>query len=67
MGDTRTASERPGPDFAGFAQSLRDEAEWSATIHKNDKSGQAASDQRSLRELADKVERVGKTLGFMGG
>jgi hypothetical protein len=60
-GDTRVNR----PDFAGFAKALREEAQWSATIHANDRTGQAASDQRSLNRLAEKVELVGKRLGFI--
>ena len=47
------------------AKALREEARWSATIHANDKTGQAASDQRTLNRLADEVELVGKRLGFI--
>lgn len=54
------------PDFAGFAASIRAEARWSAEIHSSDKTGQAATDQRILNELAAKVEQVGKHLGFLG-
>jgi len=53
------------PDFAGFAKALRDEAHWSATIHQNDTTGQAASDQAALNRLAATVERVGKNLGYI--
>lgn len=51
--------------FANFAAMLRDEARWSSVIHSSDKTGQAGYDQTNLRELADHVERVGKSLGFM--
>ncbi len=53
------------PDFSGFAKALREEARWSTTIHANDNTGQAASDQRTLNRLADEVELVGKRLGFI--
>jgi hypothetical protein len=53
------------PDFAGFATKLREEAYWSSQIHRDDKTGQAASDQRRLLALAEKVEQAGKLLGFM--
>ena len=53
------------PDFRGFAKALRDEARWSATIHSKDKTGQAATDQAALNRLAEKVELVGKKLGFL--
>lgn len=53
------------PDFAGFLAALRGEKQWSATLHANDDTGQAATDQRRLHELAEHVERVGKRLGFL--
>lgn len=53
------------PDFRGFAEQLRAEAKWSSLIHENDNTGQAATDQRRLLDLADTVEQVGKLLGFM--
>jgi hypothetical protein len=53
------------PDFLGFVQALRDEANWSATIHQNDTTGQAATDQAALNRLAATVERVGKNLGYI--
>jgi hypothetical protein len=62
-GFMRTESTRP--DFVGFAKKLREEAKWSAMIHSEDKTGQAASDQKRLLELADHVERVGSILGFI--
>ena len=59
------ASEGDRPDFAGFAASLREEAKWSAHLHSNDKTGQAASDQFRLNTLATSVEYLGWHLGFM--
>ena len=53
------------PDFRTFIDQLRAEKRWSATIHSNDHTGQAASDQRSLERLAEHTERVGKKLGFL--
>jgi hypothetical protein len=53
------------PDFRGFADHLRAEARWSALLHDNDRSGQAASEQRALYDLADQVEKVGKRFGFL--
>lgn len=53
------------PDFMGFAKALREEAEWSAQIHANDNSGQAATDQAALKNLAGHVERTGVKLGFI--
>lgn len=53
------------PDFAGFAAQLRAEARWSAQIHEQDHTGQARSDQKTLNELADHVESIGKRLGFL--
>lgn len=55
---------RPEPDFAGFTAALREEAAWSARIHRGDRTGQAVSDQAALRRLADEVEHVGRALGF---
>lgn len=57
--------DRSRPDFEGFAASLRAEARWSATIHADDKTGQAASDQRALLRLAEHVEQVGRHQGFL--
>lgn len=53
------------PDFAGFAESLDREIRWVGELHERDKTGQAASDQRHLRELATKVRQVGANLGFV--
>jgi hypothetical protein len=53
------------PDFAGFAAALRAEAHWVSTIRREDKTRQAALTQRTLKELADKVGRAGKELGYM--
>ncbi len=58
------AEEDGRPDFGGFAEALRTEADGTATIHRNDKTGQAASDVRSLRDLAKRVETVGDRLGY---
>ncbi len=58
------AEEHGRPDFEGFAEALRTEAEGTATIHRADKTGQAASDVRSLRDLAQRVEAVGDRLGY---
>ena len=58
------AEEDGRPDFEGFAEALRTEAEGTATIHRADKTGQAASDVRSLRDLAQRVEAVGDRLGY---
>ena len=54
------------PDFEDFAEQLRAEARWSAALHNKDTTGQAASDQRKLNELAAFVEQIGRRLGFMG-
>lgn len=56
---------RPGPEFQAFADSLHDEARWSAMIHAGDKTGQSLSDQEALERLARKVEEVGRKLGFI--
>jgi hypothetical protein len=53
------------PAFESFAACLRAEARWSAMIHEGDKTGQAASDQRSLLRLAEHVEQVGRSQGFL--
>lgn len=55
----------PRIDFAGFLSDLEAEIRWIGELHSNDRTGQAASDQRALRELADKVRLVGKRLGFL--
>ena len=66
-----TESTSTRPDFEGFAKALRAEARWSSEIHPNDSdpkrggTGQAASDQKTLAELAEHVESVGKALGFI--
>ncbi len=52
------------PDFAGFAAALRTEADGTDTIHRTDKTGQARSDSRRLRELADRVIQVGDSMGY---
>jgi hypothetical protein len=54
---------RPSPDFQSFVAALREEAEWSATIHEDDDS-QAVSDQGSLYRLAIRVETTGRGLGL---
>jgi len=54
-----------GPDFSEFARALRAEIEWSATLHRDDDTGQAASDRRSLARLEQHVVRVGRKLGFV--
>ncbi|MCH9637797.1 MAG: hypothetical protein K0U16_07635 [Gammaproteobacteria bacterium] len=60
---------RQTPDFVGFAASLRAEAQWSAQIHRNPNdpsdAGQSLQDQRALNELADRVEKVGRRLGWI--
>jgi hypothetical protein len=56
---------REGPPFQEFADALREEARWSASIHAGDKTGQAWSDQDSLERLARRVEELGRTLGFL--
>lgn len=61
----RLHDESDRPDFEGFAEALETEARWSAELHNGDKTGYAASDQRSLRELAEQVRLVGKKLGFL--
>jgi hypothetical protein len=62
--DVEEDEPRPAPDFQGFVAALREEREWSATIHKDDDVGQAASDQAALHRVAEHVERVGKQLGL---
>jgi hypothetical protein len=57
--------EWPRPPFERFAKSLVEEARWSSQLHKNDSTGQAASDQRSLVALAEQVMALGKRLGFV--
>jgi hypothetical protein len=57
--------EWPRPPFERFAKSLVEEARWTSQLHKDDKTGQAASDQRSLVALAEQVLAVGKKLGFV--
>lgn len=52
------------PDFAGFAEALRAEAHGTANIHAADVTGQAASDIRTLQDLADQVEAIGDSLGY---
>jgi hypothetical protein len=64
--EARRAPKSERPDFAGFAASLREEAKWSAHLHSNDKTGQAASDQFRLNTPATSVEYLGRHLGFMG-
>jgi hypothetical protein len=59
------AEARPAPDFRGFAAALREEAAWSAQIHRDDDTGQAVADQRSLERLARQVEAVGAGLGLL--
>lgn len=54
------------PDFAGFVEALEAEIEGISHIHRNDKTGQADSDQGALRRLAGHVQRVGDKLGFLG-
>jgi hypothetical protein len=51
------------PNFVAFAKALRAEAAWSAAIHRDDKTGAAASDQRSLIRLAEHVEQVARRYG----
>lgn len=53
------------PDFAGFLTSLKSEARGTQEIHAGDRSGQATSDVDKLEKLAEQVERVGKSLGFL--
>jgi hypothetical protein len=67
------------PDFellARFVADLREEADWLETIHSGDDkpggTGQAASDARRMRKLADQVEildgdsrRLGRNLGYL--
>jgi hypothetical protein len=62
---TETATANSRPDFTGFLAALEGERQWSATLHTDDRTGQAASDQRSLHELAQHVERVGRQLGLL--
>lgn len=71
--------DKPSPDFAllsRFVCDLREEADWVETIHRGDDkrggTGQAATDAKLLRRLADKVEqlddesrRVGRNLGYI--
>lgn len=71
--------DKPSPDFAllsRFVRDLRDEADWVETIHRDDNkkdgSGQAATDAKLLRRLADRVEqldvdarRVGRNIGYL--
>jgi hypothetical protein len=61
----RAATDDGRPDFDGFLLALRAEGQWSAALHAEDKTGQAAADQRALHELAQHVEAVGKKLGFL--
>ena len=52
------------PDFSGFAEALRTEANSPSMIQRDDKTGQAKSDARRLRELADRVLQVGDSMGY---
>lgn len=52
------------PDFIGFAEALRVEADGTERIHRNDKTGQAQSDAKRLRELADRIVGVGDDMGY---
>jgi len=61
----RAATDDGRPDFDGFLLALRAEGHWSAALHAEDRTGQAAADQRALHELAQHVEAVGKRLGFL--
>jgi hypothetical protein len=63
----RSKDDDGRPDFEGFLLALRCERQWSAMVHPEDKTGQAATDQRALHELAQHVERVGQRLGFLPG
>jgi hypothetical protein len=61
--DVEEDEGRPAPDFQGFVAALREEAEWIATIHKEDDS-QAVSDQGSLYRLAIRAETTARGLGL---
>jgi hypothetical protein len=61
----RSATDDGRPDFHGFLLALRAEYHWSASLHSEDKTGQAAADQRALEELAQHVKSVGHRLGFL--
>lgn len=52
------------PNFLPFAEALRAEAKWMLEIHANDDTGEAATDARSLRELANRVQLLGHKLAF---
>jgi hypothetical protein len=51
--------------FEAFLAAIDEEIKWIGTIHSGDKTGQAASDQATLRRLADEVRRVGGRLGYL--
>ena len=52
------------PNFAAMVLAIRGEIRWSASLHRDDKTGQAAGDQRALAELAQHIIAVAKRLGF---
>ncbi len=58
---------RPRPDFAAFVEALRAEADGTESIHvgKPHDDGTPRTDIERLRELANRVEVLGKSLGFM--
>lgn len=53
------------PDFAGFAEALREEAQWQETIKRGDRTGQLYTDVRQLHALAEKAEQIGRDQGYL--
>lgn len=66
LGHDTIADASGRPNFAAFAQALRDEARWQAELHTG-QHGQprADGDVAALRSLAERVERVGDHLGYI--
>lgn len=64
--DEREDLDEGRPDFAGFAQALRVEADWQDGLHTG-QHGQprADGDVLALLRLAGDVERLGDRLGFI--
>jgi hypothetical protein len=61
----RSTTDDGRPDFHGFLLALRAEYYRSTSLHSENKTGHAASDQRVLDGLARYVELAGQRLGFL--
>jgi hypothetical protein len=52
------------PNLGAMVRALHAEIRWIAQLHANDTTGQAASDQRALARLAEKIRAVALRLGY---